>query len=128
VRRTATTFYGLVLCLSLTAVTVAGELGGWFGMSLNVDAGGFVLSPIVNRATVLEVTAKSPAAASGIRPGDEILEVGGLTVAGGKAKELQAALAKAIGESLKLRLKRQSGETYTVVLTAARKPGHDGDT
>jgi C-terminal processing protease CtpA/Prc len=97
-------------------------------MSLNVDAGGFVLSPIVNRATVLQVAANSPAANSGIGPGDEVLEVGGLTVAGGKAKQLQAALAKAIGEVLTLRLKRQNGETYSVALIAARRPVHNGDT
>ena len=121
-------FIGVVFGLSLTATTAAGETGGWFGMSLDVDTGGFVLSPTVNRATVLKVAANSPAAASGIRPGDEVLEVGGLTVAGGKAKELQAALVKAIGESLALRLKRQSGETYRAVLIAARKPGHNGDT
>jgi C-terminal processing protease CtpA/Prc len=121
-------FFGLVFGLFLTAVTAAGETGGWFGISLNVDAGGFVLSPTVNKATVLAIAANSPAAASGIRPGDELLEVGGLTVAGGKAKELQAAMAKAVGEPLTLRLKRQSGETYTAVLTAARKPGHNGDT
>jgi C-terminal processing protease CtpA/Prc len=119
---------GLVFGLSLAAATAAGETAGWFGMSLNVDAGGFVLSPIVNRATVLEVAANSPAAVGGIRPGDEVLEIGGLTVAGGKAKALQAVLAKAIGESLTLRLKRQSGEMYTAVLIAARKPGHNGAT
>jgi C-terminal processing protease CtpA/Prc len=121
-------FVGLVIGLALTAASVAGVTGGWFGISMNVDAGGFALSPTVNRATVLEVAANSPAAAAGIHPGDELLEVGGLTVAGGKAQVLQAALVKAIGESLTLRLKRQGGETYTAVLIAASKPGHNGGT
>ena len=121
--RTTAILFGFLVGLSLTDAAAAGEAHGWFGISLNIDAGGFSLSPTVNRATVLEVAPNSPAAAGGIRPGDEVLEVGGLAVAGGKTKELKVAMAKTVGESLTLRLKRQNGETYTTVLIAARKPG-----
>jgi C-terminal processing protease CtpA/Prc len=113
----------LMFGLAPTHALAGGETGGWFGFSLDVDIAGFALSPTVNAATVLEVAPNSPAAAAGIHGGDQLLEVGGLTVAGGKARELKAALAKAVGESLVIRLRRPSGETYRAVLAAARKPG-----
>lgn len=105
-----------------TSASRAAEPAGWFGLSMNVDAGGAPWSPTLRSATVLAVAANSPAAAGGIRAGDEILEVEGLTVAGGKAKELQAAMAKSVGQPLRMRLKHSGGETYTVVITAAQKP------
>jgi S1-C subfamily serine protease len=120
--------FSALLGLALPTAAWAAEPGGWFGISLNVDAGGFALSPTVNSATVLEVARDSPAASGGVRPGDELLEVGGLTVAGGKAQALQAALAKSVGETLTLRLKRPNGETVTAVLTAVRKPVRRGST
>jgi C-terminal processing protease CtpA/Prc len=73
-------------------------------------------------ASALLATSVLPAAASGLRVGDEILEIDGLPVAGGKAKELKGALAKSVGQSLRLRLKHSDGETYTAVMTAAAKP------
>lgn len=118
----------LVLTVSLalggvsTSTSRAAEPEGWFGLTINVDAGGAPWSPTLRSATILAVAQNSPAAAGGIRAGDEILEVEGLTVAGGKAKELQAAMAKSVGQSLRMRLRHSSGETYTVVMTAAKKP------
>jgi C-terminal processing protease CtpA/Prc len=113
--------------LAAMPASSAAEFAGWFGMSLKVDAGGFLLSPTINSATILEVAPHSPAEAAGLRAGDAILEIEGLTVAGGKANELRAALAKSVGQLLRLRLRRPGGETYSAVLTAARRPVH-GDT
>jgi C-terminal processing protease CtpA/Prc len=76
----------------------------------------------VHSAKVLAVAPNSAAAGAGLRTDDEILEIEGLTIAGGKAKELQAALAKSVGETLRMRVKHSGGETYAVVMSAVRKP------
>jgi len=119
---------GLLVGLALTQAVGAGEPPGWFGISLNVDAGGSVLSPTINSAKIVEVIPNSPAASVGLHTGDELVEVAGLTVSGGKARSLQAALGKKVGDSVTLRLKRPNGETYTAVLTAAPKPVQSGST
>ena len=116
----------LACALVLATSYAADETAGWFGMSVNVDADGFFLSPTVHSATIVAVAADSPAAAGGLRAGDEIIDIEGLAVAGGKAKQLQAALAKRVGESLRVRLRRPGGETYTALLTAVRKPAEAG--
>jgi C-terminal processing protease CtpA/Prc len=119
---------GLLVGPALTTAVRAGEPPGWFGISLNVDAGGNVLSPTINSAKIIEVVPNSPAASVGLHTGDELVAVAGLPVSGGKARALQAALAKKVGESVVLRLKRPNGETYTAVVTAAPKPGRSGST
>lgn len=95
---------------------------GWFGLSLNLDVDGFVFKPVVRAATVLDVADHSPAAAGHVQSGDQVLEVEGQPVTGTKARTLQAALAKAVGDVLHLRLRRSSGEAYVVALTAERRP------
>jgi C-terminal processing protease CtpA/Prc len=105
-----------------TSSVLADGAGGWFGMTLNVDAGGNLLRPTVNSAKILNVASNSPAAVAGVSASDEVLEIEGLTIAGGKAKELQAVLAKSVGESLRMRLRHSDGETCTVIMTAVQKP------
>ena len=112
----------VVGALALAPEALAAESGGWFGMSLNVEVGGFVLSPTVTAASLLEVAPNSPAASGDLRSGDQLLEVEGVVVAGGKAKDLQALMTKSAGETLHLKLKHSTGETYSAALKAVPRP------
>ena len=60
-RQLMASLLAVVGALALAPETLAAEAGGWFGMSLNVEVGGFVLSPTVTSASLLEVAPNSPA-------------------------------------------------------------------
>jgi C-terminal processing protease CtpA/Prc len=98
----------------------AGEKG-WFGFSVSVDADGFSFNPTLRAIKIQEVVPTSPAAAAGLASGDFVIEVQGIPVAGAKADTLKAAMQKAVGETLHLRVKRGSSEAQEVSLVAAIK-------
>ena len=98
----------------------AGEKG-WFGFSVSVDAEGFSFNPTLRAIKIQEVVPSSPAAAAGLASGDFVIEVQGITVAGAKADALKAAMQKAVGETLRLRVKRGSSEVQEVSLVAVLK-------
>ena len=81
-----------------------------------------LLNKTIQRLTVTAVTPGSPAAAGGLQVGDEMVEVDGVAVAGKKAREIGPMVRKAEGETLRLLMRRPDGETYTAVLTGARRP------
>lgn len=119
-----------LICLaaiSTAGASIASGSEGWFGLALNVDAGGFFLSPTVRSAKVIAVVPNSPAAMQGLKVGDQLLEIEGLQVVNGDAKRLQAAMEKKVGDMLRLELQRPSGEIYVAVLTAAKQPNTHGD-
>jgi C-terminal processing protease CtpA/Prc len=115
----------LLTVLSVTWIftsTVGAGEKGWFGFELNI-AGESFFSLTVRSVTVASITPQSPAAAQAIAAGDEIIQVEQTTVSGRKAWELKPLLQKQVGESLHLKLKRPTGETYSVTLIAAKRPG-----
>ena len=95
---------------------------GGFGIAIDVDGEGFFLNPTLKTVTVKSVAPGRPAAEAGIKPGDQIIEVEGKLVAGTKARELEPLMKKNVGEKLTLRVKRATGEVFTVTLVAAAKP------
>lgn len=95
---------------------------GWFGFRVDVSTSGFVLNPTVVAVKVKSVAPNSPAEAQHLAIGDEIVEAEGHPVPGNKARPLRPLLQKAPGESIHLRLKRENGETYSVTLTALKRP------
>lgn len=112
----------LAFLFALTApLGYAAPERGYFGLSVSIDAEG-LFSPVLRSVAVKEVRPLSPAAQAGIVAGDQVIEVEGRAVAGAKAKELEPVMAKAVGESLRLKLKRPNGEAYDVTLIAAAKP------
>lgn len=119
-----TVSFGLALLLGLVLICAANAADpvGWFGLSLDVDVEGY-LNPTLRAVKVTGVVAGSPASSQGILAGDEVVSVNELRIAGGRARQIQAAMAKAPGETLRMQLRHPSGELYTVTLTAARKPG-----
>lgn len=104
-----------------TSTVGAGEKG-WFGFELNI-AGESFFSLTVRLVTVASITPKSPAAAQSIAAGDEIIQIEETTVPGRKAWELKPLLQKQPGESIHLKLKRPTGQIYSVTLVAAKRPG-----
>ena len=54
-------------------------------------------------------------------PGDTVLEVQGILVAGAKADVLKAAMQKAVGETLRVKIQR-GAEIREVSLIAVNKP------
>jgi C-terminal processing protease CtpA/Prc len=54
--------------------------------------------------------------------GDEVLQVEGTDVPGSKALKLKALMQKEVGQTLRMKLKRPNGESYSVTLTAAKSP------
>ena len=110
----------LALTWIFTSSLLAAEKG-WLGFELNI-AGESFFSLTVRSVTVASVTPKSPAAGQAIAAGDEIIQVEQTTVPGRKAWELKPLLQKQVGESVHLKLKRPTGETYSVTLTAVKRP------
>ena len=120
-RLTASIFVSLSLALG-GMPALGEEEGGFLGFSVQVDGEGFFLNPTLKSATIASVTAGSPAAGAGIAPRDRIVEIEGRAVVGAKGKDLEPLLKKAPGQSLRLKLKRPSGEEYAVTLVAVVRP------
>ena len=115
-------FFALLLSAALANPVAAAEKG-WFGFGVTIKGEGFFLNPILRSVTVDTVEAHSPAAEKGIAIGDEIVRLENTELAGRRALELRPLMQKTVGESLHVMLKRRNGETYSVTLIAAKKPG-----
>jgi len=113
------TLIAVAFCL-LSATLIAAEKG-WFGLAISVDADG-ALSPTLRSVTITKVFSSSPAALAGLVPGDTILEVQGIAVAGAKADVMKAAMQKSVGETLRLKIQRGATQIREVSLIAVRKP------
>lgn len=110
----------LAFALVFTSSISAAEKG-WFGFGLKVEGSGF-LSFTVKSVTVESIAPHSPASEQHIAVGDEIIQVEETTVPGRRAWELKPLLQKQIGETIHMRLKRPTGQIYSVTLTAAKPP------
>src|SRR3954447_11251013 len=111
---------GFLVIAAWTQAVCAGEKG-WFGFGADIKVDG-ILSPTLVWVKISKVEPGSPAAEKGIVVGDEIVQVENTDVPGHKARELKPMMQKQVGETLHLRLKRASGETYAVGLVAAKSP------
>ena len=110
----------LAFALVFTSNLSAAEKG-WFGFGLKVEGSGF-LSFTVKSVTVESIAPHSPASEQSIAVGDEIIQVEETTVPGRRAWELKPLLQKQVGDKIHLRLKRPTGQIYSVTLTAAKSP------
>ena len=99
----------------------AAEERGTFGFAIEVEGEGFFLNPTLKSVTVVSVVAGSRAANAGVAPSDRIIEADGHVVAGAKARDLEPLLKRSVGETLKLKLRRPTGEKYLVALVAAAR-------
>jgi C-terminal processing protease CtpA/Prc len=113
----------LTLLLALVPLAVVAEAPrGWLGIRVDFRAEGASPDARLTAATILEVMPGSPAARAGLRVGDHLEAVDGLSVAGARAHSLAPALEKRVGEAVRLYLVHRDGEPYAVVLVAAENP------
>lgn len=94
----------------------------WYGFHIKAETAGFPLDPVVRSVVIDKVKANSPATAQDIRVGDEIIEADGQSVLGARALRLIGILSKHPGETLRLALRRPTGETYRVAIVGITKP------
>ena len=109
------------VALFLFSATLGAAEKGWFGLAISVDADG-VFSPTLRSVTIAKVFPSSPAELAGLAPGDTVLEIQGIVVAGTKADVLKAAMQKSVGETLRLKIRRGATEIREVSMVAVRKP------
>lgn len=108
------------VCLSPLPLHAAEK--GWFGFALSIDAEGISLNPKLRSIKIEKVFPNSPAAKAGLAPGDNILEMEGIVVAGARANALKTATQKSVGETLRLKFQRGADGPREISLVAAPKP------
>jgi C-terminal processing protease CtpA/Prc len=119
-RRQPTLALTAIVLLLLSATVGAGE-SGWFGLAISVDADG-AFNPTLRSITIAKVFPSTPAALAGLAPGDKVLEIQGIVVAGTKADVLKGAMQKSVGETLRLKIQRGASDIREVSMVAAHKP------
>jgi len=87
------------------------------GFVTQVEGEGFFLNPLVKKILVTEVAKGSLAEAAGMRPGDQIIQIEGQSVAGRRARELQPFMKWNPGETRTLRLKHADGTEVDARIT-----------
>jgi hypothetical protein len=110
---------GAVFLFSAVAL---GAEKGWFGLGVSVDVDGLSLNPTLRTITVQKVFTSSPAASAGIVPGDTLVEVEGIVVAGSKADLIKAAMQKSVGQTLHLKVRRSTADIREVSMVAVPRP------
>jgi C-terminal processing protease CtpA/Prc len=103
------------------SATVGAAEKGWFGLAISVDADG-AFNPTLRSITIVKVFPSSPAALAGLAPGDAVLEIQGIVVAGTKADVLKSAMQRSVGETLRMKIQRGGAEMREVSMVAVRKP------
>jgi len=108
----------LVLLVLLPAAATAAP--GWFGLAMQVDADEGA-DPTLRTITIVSVVPGSPAARAGLRPGDRVVAAQGVKVAGAHAAAFRQATQPAVGETLRLRVRRGQA-LREVTLVGVEKP------
>ena len=113
----------ILAAVFLFSAVALGAEKGWFGLGVSVDlAAGLSLNPTLRTITVQKVFASSPAAAAGMFPGDTVVEVEGIVVAGARADTIKAAMQKFVGQTLHLKIRRSTADTREASMLAVPKP------
>ena len=108
-----------LMCVFAVSLTAAEK--GWFGFGVAVAGSGY-FNPTVKSITIESVVPNSPASEQRMAVGDQVIQVESTEVPGRKASELKALMQKKPGENVHLRLKRPTGEIYSVTLIAVKQP------
>lgn len=111
-----------IVSAGLAGVSHAAE-SVWYGFGGKTDITGFnPINQTLKTVFVANVESNSPAAAKGLRDGDQIIEVQGIPVMGIKASALEATMPKQAGKPLQLKIKRGDGDIFNVTLIGVAKP------
>ena len=108
--------------LLFSVAASAGETG-FVGFGILVDLEGFFLNQTLKTVTVNKVVPESPAEKAGLAVGDQIVEVEGMKVQGAKAYDLKPYLDVDVGKTVKMVIKKASGQLRAVSLTAVPMTG-----
>jgi C-terminal processing protease CtpA/Prc len=123
--RNARFAYAAVLILVAAAsgwpLPAAAAEKGWFGIEVSIEADGSNTNPMIHSVTIQKVIPDSPAAQAGLAVGDVILEADALPLPGMKTDMLRSAMAKQVGETLRLKVRR-GGDEKMVSMVAVHKP------
>lgn len=97
---------------------------GYIGIRYEETSQIFSSAPEKNTGTIVirEVSKESPAEKVGLRAGDEILRINGLSAANGKFSALARTLTE--GDTVTLRIKRDGKEREYTLVAAARPAGY----
>jgi C-terminal processing protease CtpA/Prc len=113
----------VLLILALSSLPVIASSGdGWLGISTSIKGSGSSWNPTIATISIAKVAPHSPADNQHVSVGDMIIEVEGIPVLGVKGSDLRSKMKRDVGEVIHLTLMRPNGETYSAVLTAAKKP------
>jgi C-terminal processing protease CtpA/Prc len=112
----------LAIAAAFPSATNAADDKGWFGLAFNVETEGFSFNPTIQSVKIEKVAPSSPAAGAGLVAGDLVVALQGITIAGAKADDLQAAMKKSVGETLRFKIKRGNAEPFEVPLIAVGRP------
>lgn len=103
--------------LVLFPIAASADESGWFGFSQEV-AVSWLMN--VEYAKVNYVAPNSPASRAGIAVGDQFTSIEDCAIPGCGAMKAKKLMLRAPGEKLKLRLRRPTGEEYSVELIAEK--------
>jgi membrane-associated protease RseP (regulator of RpoE activity) len=123
-RKVISLMFGLALMVSAAAsaqeTRIATVRSGYIGIRFHEENFFDSAQPSSNRSQVVvkDVSKDSPAAKAGIRTGDQILRINGLSVANGKFAAVARTLTE--GDTVRLRIKRADKEREYTVIAAAR--------
>ena len=93
----------VLFSMASTSVAANGKLG----IATEATVSGGFISPVLERLKVATVRPGSPAAAAGLKPGDQITEIDGRVIAGAPAREMAGALKNMqVGQKIRLKVKR----------------------
>lgn len=95
--------------------------GDWRATERHGSTVGLRIEMKEGRALVSNVAENSPAASSGIKPGEVVLAVNGREVAGLGAGAIRHLMRQPVGSKLALKLQAPGGQPHDVVLTAVKR-------
>lgn len=91
------------------------------GINIKVEGDRAFWNPTLKSVKVAKVVAGSPAEKAEVAVGDSIVEIEGRQVVGAKANDLRPQMQFAVGQQVKLMVKKPSGEVRAVVVVAGTR-------
>jgi len=111
-----------VIALLALPLGAAAQTPGWIGLSTDIAVSGSFFNSRIETITVKSCKPGSPAERAGLKPGEQLLQLQQLVVAGAETDAVRAALKLNVGQTLALRVRGLDGQERTLSLVAEAKP------